>query len=295
VGEGVLADDRLVGLDLDSGDEAQELAGVIDLVGLDSGVALEELASDLEGHDDLLHRGIPGPLADAVDRALDLAGAGSDRGQAVGHRETQVVVAMNADHGLVDVGHTLPQVGDEAVELLGIGVADGVGDVDGLGSGLDHRLDHLRQIGAVAAGRILGAELDVGRVSGRVLHRRHRVLQDPIPALAELVLEVKVAGRDESVDPRILSLADRVPTDVDVLESGPGETGDRRAFDLAGDGLNRREVALGSHRKAGLDDVDAQFRELAGHPELLVQVHAAARGLLAVAKRRVENFNDIHV
>jgi hypothetical protein len=44
-------------------------------------------------HDDLFERGVAGPLADAVDRAFDLARAVFDRGQAVGDRQAQVVVA----------------------------------------------------------------------------------------------------------------------------------------------------------------------------------------------------------
>ena len=52
------------------------------------------------GHDDLLERRVAGALAEAVDRHLDLARAGLDRGQRVGRGQTQVVVAVDADRGL---------------------------------------------------------------------------------------------------------------------------------------------------------------------------------------------------
>ena len=40
---------------------------------------------------------LPGALADPVDRALDLPRAGFDGGQRVGDRESQIVVAVDAD------------------------------------------------------------------------------------------------------------------------------------------------------------------------------------------------------
>ena len=63
--------------------------------------AAERVAADLERHHDLFERGVAGALADAVDGALDLARAGLHRGERVGHREAQVVVAMRREHGAV--------------------------------------------------------------------------------------------------------------------------------------------------------------------------------------------------
>ena len=105
--------------------------------------ALVEVAAGAQGHDDLFQRAVAGPFADAVDRALDLPGAGLDGGQAVGHGQAQVVVAVDADHRLVDVGHALAERCDHAAHVGGRGVADRVGDVDGGGAGVDGRLDDL--------------------------------------------------------------------------------------------------------------------------------------------------------
>src|SRR5262249_1581360 len=49
------------------------------------------------------------------------------------------------------------------------------------------------------------------------------------------------------------------------------------------------EVALARDREAGLDHVDAEPLELPRERELLADVHAAARRLLAVAQRGVED------
>ena len=59
--------------------------------------------------------------------------------------------------------------------------------------------------------------------------------------------------------------------------------------DLAGDRLNGLEVARRGDREAGLDDVDAEPRELVRDLELLGRVQRDARRLLAVAQRRVED------
>ena len=80
----------------------------IEPLGLDAGGQAEVVVAGLERHDDLFERGVAGALADAVDRALDLPGAGLDAGQAVGDGQAQVVVAVRADDRLVDVAARAP-------------------------------------------------------------------------------------------------------------------------------------------------------------------------------------------
>ena len=56
--------------------------------------------------------------------------------------------------------------------------------------------------------------------------------------------------------------------------------------------LHTFPVAARGGRKAGLDDVDAELRERARHAQFLGLRHAAARRLLAVAQRRVEDHHS---
>ena len=56
----------------------------------------------LHGHDDFFQGAVAGPFAEAVDGAFDLAGPFLHGGQAVGHGQAQVVVAMDAEDDLVD-------------------------------------------------------------------------------------------------------------------------------------------------------------------------------------------------
>src|SRR5690606_17341169 len=91
-----------------------------------------------ERHHDLFEGGVAGSLADAVDGHLRLPRAGRDTGQSVGGREAEVVVAVNGDHCAFNAAHVLLDSGDQRAELVGQGVTDRVGDVQGRSARLDH-------------------------------------------------------------------------------------------------------------------------------------------------------------
>ena len=73
--------------------------------------------------DDRHEIGIAAALADAVERALDLAGAGQHRRQRVGNRLLGVVVGMNAE---MRPRHLLGDGADDGIDLLGLAAAIGV-------------------------------------------------------------------------------------------------------------------------------------------------------------------------
>jgi len=77
---------------------------------------------------DLLQGGIPGALAEPVDRDLHLARAGLDRGERVRRRQAQVVVAVDGDRGVA--ADEVDDPADERGELGRDGISDRVGDVD---------------------------------------------------------------------------------------------------------------------------------------------------------------------
>ena len=121
----------------------------------------EDIGPRLHGHDHFLQRHIAGAFADPVDRALDLTRAILHRGQRVGHGQTEVVVAVHADDGVVDIAHIVLQVSDQRPELLRHGKAHGVWDIDcGRTRGND-RLDNLGEKFRLGARGVLGRELDI--------------------------------------------------------------------------------------------------------------------------------------
>ena len=91
------------------------------------------------------------------------------------------------------------------------------------------------------------------------------------------------------MDARPLGVLDRVPGRVDVLEAGARQAADDRAVDLAGDRLDRLEIARRGDREARLDDVHAKARELVRDLQLLLLVERDARRLLTVAQGGVED------
>ena len=116
--ESVAADDGFIRLHRETGQLADQPAGVVNLRGIDTGGQVEEIAAGLDSHDDFFQRGIAGPLADAVDGAFHLPGAVFDGFQAVGHSQAQVVVAVDADHGLSDIGHVFEDALDQGPRIL---------------------------------------------------------------------------------------------------------------------------------------------------------------------------------
>ena len=122
---------------------AEKLARGIDAGRVDAGFDAVEVTTGLHRHHDFLERRVPRTLSDAVDGALDLARSGADRRKAVCHGEPEIVVAVHADDGLVDVSNMFFQITDELRELRRHGIADRIGDVDSARARFDGFLDHL--------------------------------------------------------------------------------------------------------------------------------------------------------
>jgi hypothetical protein len=198
--------------------------------------------------------------------------------------------------------HAIDQILDQRAEFLGGGVADGVGDVQRVGPGLGHGGVEVDQVVAVAAGHVLGGELDVVGVGAGQFDGLDGAPDVLLAGDLEHVLQVDVGAGAEGVDATQLAAAGfdglAGADDVDVL--GAGQGADLRALDLGGDGQDGLEVSGRGDGEAGLDDVDLQARQLAGDTELLVQAHGGAGALLAVAQGGVEDqyavfFVSVHV
>src|SRR3974390_2996109 len=80
---------------------------------------------------------------------------------------------------------------------------------------------------------------------------------------------------------------------IDILESGACEPADDGILRALGDLVDSREIAFGSNRKTGLDDVDPHRIKQLGDLELLLVGHCRAGTLFAVAQGRVEDDDAI--
>ena len=288
--EGVLAHDRLVVLHREGRDGRDQLRGAGQHRRLDARLVGQHVAASADRHHDFFQRRIARPLAEAVDRALDLPCAARDAGQRIGDREAEIVMAMGREDRLVGIRHARDHLAEHRGIFLRNGIADRVGQVDRRGAGLDRGVDAANQIVDRRAGRVHRRPLDILDEVARLLHRGGDDVEHLLLALAHLVREMDRRGGDEGVDARALGDADRLAGAGDVARDGAGEAGDGHVgAGATGDFLHRLEIALTGDREAGLDDVDAHLLQQFGDLELLLEGHRGAGALLAVAQRGVED------
>jgi hypothetical protein len=217
-------------------------------------------------------------------RAADL-----HAGKRIGNRHAQVVVAMHRPYRAIGVRNALPQGADELPVQLGHRVADGVGNVDGRGPFVDHRLQHPAQEVKFGTVAVLGRELDVRTQVSCKADRQAGLLVDLFGRHAQLLLHVQRTGCDEGVDARPRSALERFGRSRDVAVVGSRQRADGRLADRIGDRLHRGKVAVGRRCEARFDHIHPQPLQLSGNAQLLVPGHRGPRRLLTVAQGRVED------
>ena len=246
-------------------------------------------------HHDLFERRVARALADAVDRALDLARAGLQPGERVRDGQAEVVVAVDGEHDVAQARHELVEPRQERGVLVRHGVADRVRDVDRGRALLDRRRQHLGGELDVGAGGVHRAELDVLDERAGVRDRRAGLAQHVLARGLQLVANVDVARGDERVHARALGIAHRLGGALDVRGVRARQAGDHRAVHLPRDRPYRLEVTRRRDRESSLDHVHAEPRELLRDLQLLGRVQRDARRLLAVSQRRVEDDDPVGV
>ena len=95
VGERVPPNNSLVRRNGVAGQAGDQPAGARQLARVDVRVQAMRVAAGPKQHHDLLERAVAGALADAVDRALHLPGAGEDTREGVGDGQAEVIVAVD--------------------------------------------------------------------------------------------------------------------------------------------------------------------------------------------------------
>src|SRR5690606_38978307 len=292
MGERVLANDRLVHLDLDAGQRADKAAGRDQARGVDVRLdAAELIGPRLERHHDLLKGGVAGALADAVDGYLDLPRASLHRDQRVSGGHAEVIVAVNGEDDVVRFHDVLIEVPNKVVVLEWRRVANSVGNVQGRRARPDGGIEDLDHELAVGARRALTGALAVvdeapGEGNG-VLH----LPQHLPPRPAAPLLPVDIRRGDESMDALAVARLDGLRRRLDIATVRSRQTGDRHAGPVraSGDLPNGLEVAWRGRRKAGFDHINTKSDQRIRHIELFFRRKRRSRRLLAVPKRRVEH------
>ena len=239
--------------------------------------------ADAERHHDLFERRVAGPLADAVDRALDLAHAALNGREAVGDGQAEVVVAVRAEDGLVGIRHAAADLLEELADVFGRGKSDGVGQVDRRRARGDDRFDDAAEEVAIAARRIFGRKLHIVGELARAADRADRGVETGLARDAQLAFEVQVRGGEERVNASTLGRFERAGGFVDVLGTTAGQRRDHRPSDLARDLARRFGVGGRGDGEARFDDVHAERVERARHLQLRTARPSKTR---APARRR---------
>ncbi len=159
MGEGVGSDDGLVGGGAEADAAGEELAGGVELVHDDVVGVRELVATDGEDGGELLESGVaararPIPLtAHSACPHSSFYG-----GQSVGDGEAEVVVTVGGEDDVFSAsmrGDAIADHGEHGGIVLRDAVADGVGEVECGGSGLDGDLADLDEEVGVGAGGVL--------------------------------------------------------------------------------------------------------------------------------------------
>jgi hypothetical protein len=144
--------------------------------------------------------GVAGALADAVDRALDLPDAASDRGQAVCDRHAEIVMAVCGKRDAGDGRNAAADLAEHLRIVFRRGVANRIGQIDRGGAGFNGGCDQLREEVDVAAGCIFGRELHVVHITARQADRRGGMVDGLLARDLQLYFEVQIGTGEKGVD-----------------------------------------------------------------------------------------------
>src|ERR1700704_1587320 len=102
---------------------------------------------------------------------------------------------------------------------------------------------------------------------------------------------MQVRAGKENMDPRAPGCLQSSPGAADVRLTSAGQAGDDWAAKFGGNQLYRAKVIFRSNGKARFYHIHAQIIQLARHAEFVIDAHAAAGSLLAIAQRGVKKRN----
>ena len=168
--EGVLADDGFVRLHYYAREPGHHFTGIVYLLGNNIGATIPEIFPYLERHNDFFQRSIAGPLADAVNGALHLPRSVLDSAEGVSHRQSQIIVTVNADYCLIDVTDPPHQFGNLGAEFVRHCVTCRVRNIYRCGASIDDSFCYFRKISDICSAGILGREFHIVSECFRIGH-----------------------------------------------------------------------------------------------------------------------------
>ena len=211
------------------------------------------------GHDHFFKGGVPGPFTDAVDGYFRLPGPGIDGRQGVGRGQTQVIMAVYAQNGFVDVGGVGHDVFDQVGKFLRYGISHCIRQIDGGGPGSNGCFKHPAQKIPVAPGTVFSGKLNpVGKGAG-IFNRIHCCIDHLITGHIQFVFHMDFRSCNKGMDSGVDRVLDGLPGQVDIIAACSGQCRNFHFLYPSGNLGHRIEISLGGCRKAGFQNIHTQF------------------------------------
>ena len=115
-----------------------------------------------------------------------------DGGEGIGGSHPQIVVTMYRNNGLINIGHTVKEVGDDVAEFFRQCVADSVRNIDGCCAGINGVFDHSAKIVYRGTSCVFTGEFNIIGVVSGLFYASGSHCHNVITALFQLVLDVNV-------------------------------------------------------------------------------------------------------
>ena len=145
----------------------------------------------------------------------------------------------------------------------------------------------------IGASGVFGGELDVLAKSPRIANAFNGAGQRFFASLVQFVFEVNVTGGKKNVDAGLVGSFEGLGAAIDVFLDAARQARDYGRAYFGRYAAYGFVVSFGRDGKTGFENVDVELFELPGHSEFLVDRHAEAGGLLAVAQSRVKNDQSV--
>ena len=231
-------DNRFVGRDRHVANLADGLAGAPDFVVIDACVHVHDVFAHFDRHDHFFQRTVACAFADAVHRAFYLTRAGVHRRDSIANGQTQVIVGVYRDNGFINIWYAVIQTGNDVGKLKRHGVADGIRDVDGSGSGINSGFHNTGQIVNRRAACIFTGKFHVVSVVTRPFNHIHRTFDHFIQRAAQLGCNVHGGGGNKSMDTESFCNFQGFRGHIDIFLNAASQSAHAAVFDGAGDGLH---------------------------------------------------------
>ncbi len=245
VRKSVAADNRLVRLHGKADDLREHLTGRVNLAGIDSSFEGQPITPHVHRHYDFFQRSVAGAFANSIHRALDLARPGFDRREAVRHRQSEIVVTMDADGDVFSITNdAFAHRPHELREFIGESVSDGIRHVENRSAFGDRGRENFAEIINVAARGVFSRELNFAGEGARQAYCLPGHLDDLGARLSQFVFEMDIGGGDKSVDARMGRAAQSFGSPAHVLLSRPAQGGDGYLATFGGNSLDSGKVSV---------------------------------------------------